>query len=193
QDLTPGLAEALGLGVGRGALVSEVEPGSPAEQAGVEVGDVVTAVNGAEVTTSTALRNAIGLVRLGETVTLAYVRDCRMMEVDVRVGPAEQTAAAPPPDADDPPQSLQGLDGAELVTLDPADPRSGGRSGVLVANVRPGSAAARNGLLPNDLISAVNRTDVATVAELNAALAQATGAVALRVERMERQLFLLIQ
>src|SRR5690606_21622460 len=168
QDVLPGLSEALDLGVDRGALVSEVEPGSPAEEAGIQVGDVITAVNGEEVATASQLRNAIGLVRLGEAVTLAIVRDGQQMEVDVQVGPAEESAALPQPDSDEQPEGLRGLDGAELVTLDPSDPRFDGQSGVLVANVRPGSAAARNGLRPNDIISAVNRTDVATVAELNA-------------------------
>jgi len=64
---------------------------------------------------------------------------------------------------------------------------------VLIASVRPNSAAARNGLRPNDIITAVNRTDVTTVGELTAALEQATGPVALRIERMGRQLFVLIQ
>lgn len=193
QDVLPGLSEALELSVDSGALVSEVEPGSPAEQAGIEVGDVIIAVNGEEVATASELRNAIGLVRLGETVTLTYVRDGQTMDVDVVVGPAEQTSAAPQTDPADEDESLRGLDGAELVTLDPSDPRFEGSSGVLVASVRPNSAAARNGLRPNDIISAVNRMEVATVAELNTALAQTSGPVALRVERMGRQLFLLIR
>ncbi|HEX6995069.1 MAG TPA: Do family serine endopeptidase [Gammaproteobacteria bacterium] len=193
QDVVPGLSEALGLGVDRGALVSEVEPGSPAEEAGIEVGDVIIAVNGEEVANASQLRNAIGLVRLGETVTLTYVRDGQTMEVDVRVGPAEETAAAPQPGGEEQPEGARGLDGAELVTLDPSDPRFDGQSGVLVASVRPNSAAARNGLRPNDIITAVNRTEVTTVAELTAALEQATGPVALRIERMGRQLFVLIQ
>lgn len=193
QDVLPGLSEALGLGVDRGALVSEVEPGSPAEEAGIEVGDVIIAVNGQEIANASQLRNAIGLVRLGETVTLTYVRDGRTMDIEVRVGPADETAAAPRPGADEQPRGLRGLDGAELVTLDPSDPRFDGRSGVLIASVRPNSAAARNGLRPNDVITAVNRMDVTTVAELTAALEQATGPVALRIERMGRQLFVLIQ
>jgi len=193
QDVLPGLSEALELSVDSGALVSEVEPGSPAEQAGIEVGDVIIAVNGDEIATASELRNAIGLVRLGETVTLTYVRDGQTMDVDVVVGPTEQTSAAPQTDQADEEESLRGLDGAELVTLDPTDPRFEGSSGVLVASVRPNSPAARNGLRPNDIISAVNRMEVATVAELNTALAQTSGPVALRVERMGRQLFLLIR
>jgi len=193
QDVLPGLSEALDLGVNRGALVSEVEPGSPAEEAGIQPYDVIIAVNGEEVATASELRNAIGLVRLGETVTLTYVRDGQTMEVDVRVGPAEETATAPRPGGDQQPGGLRGLDGAELVTLDPSDPRFDGKSGVLIASVRPNSPAARNGLRPNDIITAVNRMDVTTVAELTARLEQATGPVALRIERMGRELFVLIQ
>src|SRR5690606_13328161 len=121
QDVTPALAEALELGVDRGALVSEVEPQSPAERAGIQVDDVVTAVNGEDVRTSVQLRNEIGLVRLGETVTLTLVRDGETMDLEVNVGPAEQTAAAPQPGADESEDTFRALDGAELTTADPAD------------------------------------------------------------------------
>lgn len=193
QDVDPALAEALELGVDRGALVTEVEQGSPAQQAGIEAGDVVTAVNGENVSTSVALRNEIGLVRLGETVSLTLVRDGEEMTIDVIVGPVEQTAAAPAPDDDGSSGGVQGLDGAELMTVDPTDPRFSGESGVLVTSVAPGSAAARNGLRPNDLISAVNRTEIASLEELNDSLEEASGPVALRVEREGRQLFVLIR
>lgn len=193
QDVTPALAEALQLGVLSGAIVSQVEPGSPAEQAGVEVGDVITAVNGEPVETSTALRNAIGLMRLGETVTLTLVRGAETRTIEVRVGPAEDTAAVPEEDVEEEAGSMQALQGAELMTLDANDPRFAGRTGVLVSNVAPGSPAARNGLRPNDIIAAVNRTEVASVDELRAALEAVSGAVALRIEREGRQLFLTIR
>ena len=193
QDVTPALDEALGLGIDRGALVSEVEPGSPAEAAGIEVGDVVVAVNGDPVETSTELRNAIGLMRLGETVTLTLIRDGDTRELEVRVSPAEDSAQAAEPGDRGEANRVQALEGAELMTLGPGDPRFTGRAGVIVTNVRPGSRAARNGLRPNDIIFGVNRMDVATVEELRSALESITGAIALRVEREGRQLFLTIQ
>lgn len=193
QDVTPALAEALQLGVLSGAIVSQVEPGSPAEQAGVQVGDVITAVNGEPVETSTALRNSIGLMRLGDTVTLTLVRAGETHSVEVRVGPAEDTAAAPEEDSQEEVGSMRALQGAELMTLDASDPRFAGRTGVLVSNVAPGSPAARNGLRPNDIIAAVNRTEVSSVEELRAALEAVSGAIALRIEREGRQLFLTIR
>src|SRR5690606_4085256 len=116
------------------------------------------------------------------TVTLTLVRDGETMDLEVNVGPAEQTAAAPQPGADESEDTFRALDGAELTTADPADPRFDGQRGVVVTNVRPGSAAARNGLRPNDLIAGVNRSEVASVQELNAALEQTSGPVALRIE-----------
>src|SRR5690606_26543467 len=193
QDVTPALNEALGLGVDHGALVSEVEPGSPAEAAGIEVGDVVVAVNEETVETSTELRNAIGLMRLGETVSLTVIRDGETRSVDVRVSPAPESAQAPEPGDAGQANRVRALEGAELMTLDAGDPRSGGRGGVIVTNVQPGSPAARNGLRPNDIILGVNRMDVTTVEELRATLEGITGATALRVEREGRQLFLTIR
>jgi serine protease DegQ len=183
QDVTPALAEALELGVDRGALVSEVEPGSPAEDAGIQAGDVITEVNGEPINTSTALRNEIGLVRLGETVSLTVVRNGDSRTIDVQVGPADETPVVTDTEEEAEAESIRALEGAELMTMDPNDPRFDGRTGVLVTNVRPASSAARNNLRPGDIITAVNRIGVESVDELNAALEQVTGAAALRVER----------
>ena len=68
QDVTPDLAEALDLGVAQGAVVTQVEPDSPAEQAGIQAGDVIVAFNGERVEGSADLRNKVGLFRLGESL-----------------------------------------------------------------------------------------------------------------------------
>ncbi|MBN1237664.1 MAG: Do family serine endopeptidase [Gammaproteobacteria bacterium] len=192
QDVTPGLARALELGVDMGALVTEIESGSPAEQAGIEVGDVVTAVNGEAVETSADLRNEIGLVRLGETVTLTLARGDETMTVDVTVGEADEPAAAEAaPEGE--PQTLQKLEGAEFSDISPGDPRFEGVAGILVTSVQPGSAAWRQGLRQDDVVMAVNRTPVGSVAELTEALEAAGDTVALRVLRDGQPLFVLIQ
>lgn len=74
QDVTPDLAEALGLNVQNGAIVSSVEPGSAAEQAGIRMGDVITAVDGRPIMDSSDLRNEIGLRRIGRSVEVALIR-----------------------------------------------------------------------------------------------------------------------
>jgi serine protease DegQ len=193
QDVTPGLARALELDVDVGALVTSVEPGSPAEEAGIEVGDVVTAVNGEAITTSAALRNEIGLVRLGETVSLTVVRDDRTMTFDVMIGDTEPSASAETEASGGEPRTLEKLEGAEFTDIAPNDPRFEGVSGVLITRIEPGSPAWRRGLRQNDVVLAVNRQPVGSVAELTVALETAGDTVALRLLREGQQLFVLIQ
>jgi serine protease Do/serine protease DegQ len=87
QDLTPELAEAFRADVARGAVIADVIPGSPAEEAGLERGDLIIAVNGIAVRGATHLRNRIGLTRLGEAVELEIVQNGATRKVAVRIGP----------------------------------------------------------------------------------------------------------
>jgi S1-C subfamily serine protease len=86
QDLTPQLAKSLDLRDGQnGALVSSVEPGSPAARAGLRPGDVVVAVGGQPIADANALHNAIGLLRAGQVAQLTILRDGRPMELRATV------------------------------------------------------------------------------------------------------------
>ena len=188
QELTPALAKALEIGVERGALVTGVEPESAAAHAGVETGDVVIALNGAPIVGSRELRNRIGLTRAGEAVKLGIWRDGRTLDIDVRVtaAEAERPAASAPVPGDK-------LDGAEFRNLDRSDPRYGSLRGVLVAAVRPASAAWRAGLQTGDIIVAVNRRAIASVDQLSAALHDARVPFAVEVERGGGRIFLVVQ
>lgn len=85
QDMTPDVAEALALGDIHGAIIANVEAGSPAQRAGLRAGDVVTAVDGRPVRSSTDLRNRIGLTPVGTVVTLTVVRSSGQREIQVGV------------------------------------------------------------------------------------------------------------
>ena len=186
QDLTPDLAEALGLDVERGALVSRVESGSPAEAAGLHAGDVIVAVNEAKVAGSRELRNSIGLVRVGDDIALDVQREQRRMRLDVRVGGAAETGAG----AVEAPPALQG---ATLRDLEQGDAAYGRIEGVLAADVEPGSPAARNGIRPGDVIVAVNRRRVRDSEELESAFEQAGRVLALNIVRGNGQLYIVIR
>ena len=185
QDLTPDLAEALGLGIERGALVSRVESGSPAEAAGLHAGDVIVAVNGAKVAGSRELRNSIGLVRVGDEIEVDVQREHRRMRLNVRVGGTGTGAGA----VDAPPA----LQGATLRDLEQGDAAYGRVEGVLAADVAPGSPAARNGIRPGDVIVAVNRRRVRDSEELERAFEQAGRVLALNIVRGNGQLFIVIR
>jgi len=85
QDLTPDLAAAFGLDTLEGALITSVERGSPAEQAGLRRGDLVIALDGEAIRNATNLRNRVGLVRPGQSVKLTVLRDGSRYHFTVRV------------------------------------------------------------------------------------------------------------
>lgn len=186
-DLTPDLAEALGLDVERGAVISQVGADSSAERAGLEPGDVIVEFNGEPVDGSADLRNKVGLVRLGSTVEIVYIRDGRRAEVEATIG--EASALSPAAGA----ESIDRLQGAEFRNLDRTHPRFGKVEGVLVARVDQGSPAARNGLRQGDIVTAVNRTPVSSVEELSAAMREAGATIALNILRDDMRLFIVIR
>jgi Do/DeqQ family serine protease len=158
--ITPDIAEAYGVKETKGALVSQVMADSAAEKAGVKTGDIIRSVDGKAVNNANELRNTIGLKRSGDTVELEVIRDGRKRKIKARLGEQEtpvQVAAD---------EIHQGLQGAELETLDASSPRFEGETGVLVTNVAPGSPAAQRGLRPGDVITGVNRQRVTNLGEL---------------------------
>jgi Do/DeqQ family serine protease len=178
QDLTPEIGEALGIGVVQGAVISQVDSGSPAERAGVRIGDVVVSIDGRPVSDAGDLRNAVGLAPIGDELRLTVLRDGREKTLRAEVAPVAAGIEA-------------GQAGVPLLTgallLEESE------EGVLVGEVEPGSRAWRLGLRPKDLIRGVNRRPVGSLAELRAALERAGRAVALNLERGNTDLLIVIE
>jgi serine protease DegQ len=191
QDVTPGLSQALKLTTDRGALVTQVEPGSSAEQAGIQAGDVIVAIDSEPIDGSADLRNQIGLIRAGESVSVTTLRDGERSTVTATVAPENSATATAARAAD--PASVSLLAGATITEIPGDHPAYGRVQGVSVSAVAPGSAAARYGLRPGDIITGVNREPIATLAALNAALNSASTPLALQVQRDGRSLFLLVR
>jgi Do/DeqQ family serine protease len=189
QDVTPDLAAALELSVDRGAVVSDVEKGSAAERAGILTGDVVTSVDGRAIGDAASLRNRVGVTRAGETVVITLLRDGRERTLDVTLDDAPSTPTRVP----EAPAAVGKLDGATFRELDPEHPRYGQVRGVVVSAVIPGSAAARVGLEREDVILAVNRRPVSSMAELEAALAAAASPFALQIARGTTRIFVVVR
>src|SRR4051812_570022 len=159
---------------GEGAKIAEVQPNSPAAQAGLKAGDVVNALNGRPVRGAAELRARLGVVPVGETVELRLQRGKEAHAVKARIGEIEkgQIAGA---------QSLPELAGAGLAEAE----RKGlpGRNrAVLVTNAEAGSPAFEHGLRSGDLIIGVNQRRVNSVQELAKAL-RTQGRLVLNVVR----------
>ena len=160
QTLAPDIAQSMGLPDStQGALVSQVVDGSAAERAGVKAGDVITAVNGRPVKDAGGLRNAIGLLSVGEKVDLSLLRDGKPRRVTATRQRARRSRRAPKPRRTG---AHPGLAGADIVDA---------QGGVLIRSVAEGSPAAQRGLRTNDIILQVGRTRVASVAEFQRATA----------------------
>ncbi|HEY3518285.1 MAG TPA: Do family serine endopeptidase [Gammaproteobacteria bacterium] len=191
QDVTPGLAQALELTTDHGALVTQVEPGSPAEQAGIQAGDVVVAIGDQAIDSSADVRNTVGLVRAGESVAITAIRGGDRRTVRTTVAPDVEPGDATARPAD--PSSVSLLAGATIMELPRDHPAYGRANGVWVSAVAPGSVAARFGLRADDVITGVNRNSVESVGALTAALNSVKPPIALQVQREGRSLFLLVR
>jgi len=145
--VTPAIAKEYGLSGSSGALVTAVAPASSAERAGIKTGDIVTSVNGAAVKSQGELRNAIGLMRLGDKVEVGLLRDGAARKVTAVIAERIETDIA---NASEISPALEGA-----VFTDAPD---GG--GVLVRAVQAGSPAAQTGIRVDDLIVGVGRIPV---------------------------------
>jgi serine protease DegQ len=188
QDLTPSLAKAMQIDVFGGALVSQVNPKSAAAKAGIEDGDVIVALDGDPVTTSSQLRNAIGQKQPGTTVRVSLLRNGRERSVTATLDPLAPAAVAQSAK----PQENSPLAGMTFGAIPRNDPNYGKVSGVYVASVEPCSSADEAGLKQGDIIMRADRTPVSTPAELTRMMRDRKQAspVLLQVRRGDASVFI---
>ncbi len=184
QDLTPEIAEAFELNRNSGALIAQVAPNSPAADAGLQPGDIVTAVNGREVSDANAMANAIGLLRIGDEVRIRYIRDGRSRETtavvaDPKAGQVRASALHP------------ALAGASFGELDERSPLFGKVRGVLVTDVQAGTRAAEY-LREGDVVLSVNRQQVASLNDLRRRV-EGAGELLLNIQRGNGAFFVLLR
>jgi serine protease Do len=169
QDVTPQLAKQFGLSEGGGALVNKVLPKSPAVDAGIRKGDVITAFNGKTVDSPGALRNVVAQTSVGTSVKVQLLRDKKAMSVEVKV--AEQPKDLAKAGSDEDEESVQEdakgggvLSGLEVRNLTPDIARQlglgSGAAGVVVNDVATGSPAEEAGVQQGDVIVEINREPV---------------------------------
>lgn len=173
QAVTSDLAASLGLSDVRGALVSSVQAGGPAERAGIKRGDVIVGFNGAPVIDSNSLRNMVARTQPGTEVTLTISRDNREQQVRVTLGelPVEKSRATEDGGG---PAADTGKLGIRVEPLTPALSSRlnlpAGTQGLVVMDVDPVGPAADAGIREGDVIEEVNHQPVRTVPDLQGAI-----------------------
>ena len=177
QELTPEMAKAFNMPNGKGVAVAQVEPSSPAEKAGLKVGDVITAVNGEAVDDVNAFRLQVAGFAPSTTVHLKVAREGKTLDIPVTLGEfnleAENRTGGQGNNLPGTGEkgalrgvSVQGLTSDLRRELQLPE----GTAGVVITDLESDSAAAAAGLDQGDVIVQVNHRPVNTVAEFNRAV-----------------------
>ena len=178
QPVDSDLAASLSLPAARGAIITSVAAGGPAERAGIRRGDVVTAINNQPVTDHNSLRNLVAGMAPGSNANVTVNRNGR--EQNLQVALAELPPSRERADSEES-SEREGPAGNEKfgLTLQPLTAATASRygleaddQGLLVTRVDPTSQAASAGIRQGDLIQEVNRQPVRTFAEFNSAILQ---------------------
>jgi len=180
QSVTADLASSLSLPAARGAIVTSVQSGGPAERAGLQRGDVITAINKQPVIDNNTLRNLVASLGPGSTVEVTARRNGR--EQTFQVSLAELPVQERPESEEETSSTAPTRTDKYGMVLTPFSPGMAQRNGldaddqgVMVSRVDPEGSAASAGIRQGDLIQEVNRQPVKTVAEFTAAM-QRSGA-----------------
>ena len=192
QSVDQGIADSLGLKQAEGAIVGEVQDGSPAQKAGFQVGDAITAVNGTQVKDSRDLALRISKMDPGAKVTVTYWRNGSSHQADVTLGtlPDTQKMASADQGKGGPAVKPSALQDFGLTLSPDANSQDGG---VVISDVDPTGKAAEHGLQPGDVILSVGSTTVDTPAQVEKMVADAKAgghkAVLLRIKSGEQTQF----
>lgn len=199
QDLSEGLARSFGHESADGVLVSQVQPGSPAEKAGIRNDDIVLSFNGRAVRNASELRLRVAETDPGTTARVVVLRDGQRRDLQVEVGKlSEEVARAVGADG----RSREIEEDTLGVTVAAVTPEIARRfnapadiEGVAVVNMNPTGLGARTGLQVGDIIQAVGRHNVKTVDELRDALRETdmTAGIRLTVRRGGSRIVLFMQ
>jgi serine protease Do len=184
QGMDQTLAQSFGLKDSSGALVGNVEKGSPAEKAGFKPGDVIRSIDGVAMVDSTDITSRIGNAAPGSKLAIDVWRDGKMVALTATVGALDEGKIAKADvDAGEPKGKL----GVAVRPLSPEEQKASGKAGLVVE--KSGGAAAKAGVQPGDLIVGVGSTRVTTVEELRAQVDKAGKTAALLIEREGRQIY----
>ena len=186
QHLTPELAQSMGYPEDfQGALVSQVNENSPAENAGLKAGDIIVQINDTKITQATQVKTTISLLRVGSTAKIMIVRDNKPLTLNAEVTDIKKHE-----------QKLQSnnpfLYGLALRNFEQESPPHGNVVGVQVVGASESSAGWRAGLRPGDIIISANKAPVKDVKTLQSIAQDKKQQLLVQVLRGPGALFLLI-
>ncbi|MCW8923001.1 MAG: DegQ family serine endoprotease [Gammaproteobacteria bacterium] len=181
QNLTPELSSAFGLDLHQGVVISKVIEDSAAEEAGLKAGDVVLSINGAPIKSASAMRNVVGMLRVGEKMKMEVIRDNKRKTVTAVIKDKEEEAVAGK-------KIHERLAGATIEQSN-----EDGDVFLVVTEVEQGSPAWNSSLRKGDIILSVNRRPVTTLEEFRQVVGNRDRQILLNIQRGRSALFIIIQ
>ena len=187
QPVTAEMAESIGLKTAKGAIVAEAMPGTPAANAGLKAGDVITKLNGQLVDDASDLTRRIGSLKPSDKVELTYVRDGAEKTAQITLADQKNESVAK---ADASPAKEQGALGIQIA------PAKDGGQGVAIVGVDPNGTAAEQGLAAGDVILDVAGKPVSTPEDVKSGIAsvrsQGKKAVMMRIQTADGARFVAV-
>ncbi len=195
QNVTPELAKSFGMSEPKGALVAEVNPGSPAQKAGIHRGDIIIEFNGQPIHEMNELPRLVADTAPGGKATVKVLRNGKERTLKLTIVELTDKRQAKAKEGGESEKTPLGL---EVQNLDPNLARQfrlRDNKGVVVVQVEAGGPAAESGLRPGDMILEVNGTVVSTVKAYRTVIAKLKKESVARflIKRMGRTLYLTVE
>ena len=186
QDLTNDLSKAFGIKANRGAIITQVLKDSPADLAGVSIGDVVIKINNENVQNASAMRNKIGLLQLNSIITMEINRKGKIITTKVKI-------TEPKISKNDGIKINSRLQGIVFSRILEKMPEYGKITGIKIIKMRKDSVAFAAGIRPNDVILSINNIPVQEIQDLEIVAGENDSEIVVHVQRKNRTAFILLK
>lgn len=185
QDLTPELAQAFGVSLTSGFIVTQIESGSPAEKAGLAIGDVITSANNRKIRSAQDMVNLVGLMRLGQSIDLTLYRQGKKKKLTVVIEPIEMAMMEGR-------HLLQRLAGAKIGQVSESSLKYGLVTYLQVLELEVDSPAWQAGIREGDILYSINKQLIPTFEQALEIISVNQGGMILNIQRGNRALYLVI-
>ena len=186
QDLTNDLSKAFGIKANRGAIITQVLKDSPADLAGISIGDVVIKINNENVQNASAMRNKIGLLQLNSIITMELNRKGKIITTKVKI-------TEPKISKNDGIKINSRLQGILFSRILENMPEYGKITGIKIIKMRKDSVAFAAGIRPNDVILSINNIPVQEIQDLEIVAGKNDSEIVVHVQRKNRTAFILLK
>jgi Do/DeqQ family serine protease len=186
QDLTPELAQAFGVSLNNGFIVTQIESGSPAQKAGLEIGDVITVANNKRIRSSQEMINLVGLLRMGQSMDVTLYRQGKKRQLVVVIEPIDIAVLEGE-------HLLQKLTGAKIGQVSESSLKYGLITYLQVLEIENDSSAWRAGIRESDILYSINKELIPTFEQALEIISNNQGGMILNIQRGNRALYLVIK